>query len=144
MHLPNENRPSRATPRDRYEPVHCPVSKAGLTVSKFVEQRGDGRLKRGNDMVVPRVLASLDRQQSCVQEVKRGQKDLADSTVHEFDRLPRQDREVTSNNVFDETTSPMGRPTNKTLGTTTDVCTETLRSCKPGIGNEWQTLTTGL
>lgn len=144
MHLPNKNRPSRATPRDRHEPVHCPVSKAGLTVSKFVEQRSDGRLKRGDDVVVPCVFASLDRQQSCVQEVKRGQKDLADFSAHEFDRLPRQDREITSNKLFDATTSRMGRQTNKTLGTTTDGCSETLCSCKPGIGNEWQTLTTGL
>lgn len=122
MHLPNENRPSRATPRDRHEPVHRPVSKASLAVSKFVEQRSDGRLKRGDDVVVPRVLAGLDRHQSCVEEVKRRQKDLRDFAVRELGCLLRQDRETSSNNTFEATASRMGMKTNKMLGTATEGC----------------------
>lgn len=73
---PHEDRSSRAAPRHGHEPIHCAISKAGLSVSLFFKERGDGGLQSGDNVVVPCFLAGPYGYKGCVQKVQSGEKNL--------------------------------------------------------------------
>lgn len=73
---PHEDWSGRAASCDGYEPVHCPVPKAGLPIPLLFEERSYGRLECGNHVIVPCFLTGPNRHKSCVQKVQRGEENL--------------------------------------------------------------------